>query len=282
MKRNLIYLSLFLVCVLAFGLFLTVTKARTDAQPPTISFAEGPVEFSATAPRATYLQGVTAWDDRDGDVTASVVVADVKLLDPDGSIRITYAAFDAAGNVTKASREAKFTDYESPKFTSDQSLTFASGTNFDLFKLIGAQDVLDGDISHRVRINSLDESTITATGIHNVELRVTNSLGETTRLVIPVEVYAAGTYTAKLTLTEYMVYLPVGEVLDENAYLDTFLAGNSSLSLADGLPENCTLDVINQVETDVPGVYTVEYRVSQRTGNATVTGYAKLIVVVEG
>jgi hypothetical protein len=38
----------------------------------------------------------------------------------------------------------------------------------------------------------------------------------------------------------------------------------------------------SDVQPDVPGVYTVEYRVTQTAGVGTYTGYAKLIVVVEG
>jgi hypothetical protein len=70
------------------------------------------------------------------------------------------------------------------------------------------------------------------------------------------------------------------------SYLKAYTRGNATVSLRGGLPEGCTMDVKNQVQTDVPGVYTVEYRISQTvgtgTGARTNTGYAKLIVVVEG
>ena len=40
----------------------------------------------------------------DGDVTASLVVERVNLTDSDGSISVSYAAFDSAGNVAKVKR----------------------------------------------------------------------------------------------------------------------------------------------------------------------------------
>ena len=286
MKRNVIYLAILLLCAAAFLLFLKGTQTRMDTQPPTISFAEGIAEFSTQDSRESYLQGVTARDDRDGDVTASLVVEDLKLMDSNGSIRITYAAFDVAGNVVKAEREAKFTDYESPRFSLNRAPAFAYGVNFDLFSLVRVQDSLAGDISHRVRISNLEESSIYDIGTHTVELRVTNTLGDTACIVIPVEIYPAGLYGATLQLTDYLIYQPVGKTLDVNAYLATFQQGDTTLSLTEALPEGYSLEVKNNVQKDVPGVYTVEYRLTRTEGTenyiSTVTGYAKMIVVVEG
>lgn len=282
MKKHLISLVLTLVCVGACCLYLLIDQNRTDTQPPVISFGEEMLEISTKDPQKLLLQGVTAQDKVDGDVTASLVVESLELLDPDGTIRVTYAAFDKAGNVTKAVRQAKFTDYESPRFSLSQSLTFAYNSGFDIFRMIRAQDALDGDISHRIRVTSLDESSVTTMGLHQVELRVSNSLGETVKLVIPVEVYAAGSYEATLKLKEYLIYLPAGETLDAESYLDVFSRSGNSVALANGLPEGYSLDMKSDVQPDVPGVYTVEYRVTQTVGVGTYTGYAKLIVVVEG
>lgn len=282
MKKHLISLVLTLVCVGACCLYLLIDQNRTDSQPPVISFGEEMLEISTKDPQKLLLQGVTAQDKVDGDVTASLVVESLELLDPDGTIRVTYAAFDKAGNVTKAVRQAKFTDYESPRFSLSQSLTFAYNSGFDIFRMIRAQDALDGDISHRIRVTSLDESSVTTMGLHQVELRVSNSLGETVKLVIPVEVYAAGSYEATLKLKEYLIYLPAGETLDAESYLDVFSRSGNSVALANGLPEGYSLDMKSDVQPDVPGVYTVEYRVTQTAGVGTYTGYAKLIVVVEG
>lgn len=286
MRKNIFYLVLILLCAVAFALYLFVDRSRTDTQAPTISFSDEALKLSALDSKQALLQGVTAQDDKDGDVTASVVVASIQLADADGTVNVTYAAFDTAGNVTKAVRQVKFTDYESPRFTLDRSLTFAYSSGFDIFKMVGAEDLLDGDISHRVRITSLDSTSISTMGTHQVELKVSNSLGETVSLVVPVEVYAAGTYAATLTLTDYLIYLPKGVWFDSKSYLEGYTRGGIEVSLANGLPEGYSLEVKSDVQQGVPGVYTVEYRVTQTVGteeNAqSYTGYAKLIVVVEG
>jgi hypothetical protein len=284
MKKNLLYLAVTLLCVNLFILFLFVYNRRTDTTPPVIRFAEGQLELSARDPQRALLQGVSAQDQNDGDVTASVVIADVRMLDADGTIQVTYAAFDSAGNAARAVRMARYTDYESPRFQLNRSMTFAANTSFDLFREVKAVDMLDGDISHRVRIASMDEQSISTPGLHRVKLQVSNSLGETVELEIPVEVYAAGVYQAALTLTDYLVYLPTGTEVAAEKYLENFIVGNQTVSLEKGVPEGFTLDVQQNVQIHVPGVYTVEYRLTRtdETGNMDQTGYAKLIVVVEG
>lgn len=286
MRKNLftmiLYLTLILVCSVAFLLFLRGQSLGTDRRPPAITFAEETPELSARDPREALLQGVTATDDRDGDVTDSLVVADIRLLTKDGTARVTYAAFDAAGNVTKASRNVKFTDYRSPRLSLTTGLTFNQNTKFDLFSIVKAEDMLDGDISHRVRIMSLDEDGIANAGSHKVQVNVSNSMGETVSLVLPVEVYAAGTYQATLELTDYLVYLPVGGTLDTQSYLASYIRSNANVSLKDGLPEGFHLEVKSKVQTRVPGVYTVDYWVTQTVNGVDYTGYARLIVVVEG
>ena len=176
---------------------------------------------------------------------------------------------------------ARYTDYESPRFQLNRSMTFSGNAGFDLFREVKAYDQLDGDISHRVRITSMDNQTVTTVGQHLVKLQVSNSLGETVELEIPVEVYAAGAYSATLTLTDYLIYVPTGAQMDVESYLESFAFGNQKISLEQGMPEGLVLDVKNNVKSDVPGVYTVEYRVTQTAGTGN-TGYAKLIVVVEG
>lgn len=287
MKKNIIFLALTaLVSIGAFSGYLLISSSRTDTQPPTISFSEEVPGFSVHDPKQVYLQGVTASDNVDGDVTASVVVESVNLIDKDGNIQVTYAAFDKAGNVTKAVRQARFTDYRSPRFDLNRSLTFASSSGYDIFSIVKAEDVLDGDISYRIRAASLDITDVFTPGVTLVELSVRNSLGETAKLVIPVEVYANGTYEAALTLTDYLVYLPVGTQLEAESYLDTFARSDLGVSLRDGIPEGYSLEVKSDVQPDVPGVYSVEYRVTQTIGTEentrTYTGYSKLIVVVEG
>ena len=246
--------------------------------------SEAPLQLSVEASHKDLLQGVTAKDQKDGDVTASLVVESVRLADSDGTVTVTYAAFDRAGNVTKATRQVQYTDYVSPRFSLRAPLVLAQNSSVDVLNLIRATDLFDGDISRNIRATSLEEISVSALGTHQVEFRVTSSLGDTVKLVLPVEVYAAGIYQASLNLTEYLIYLPAGADFDPKDYLDSFTMGMEETSLKQGVPANLSLKTTGTVDTKTPGVYSVGYTVTYKqdsTGSRVYSGYSKLIVVVE-
>ena len=288
-SKNWLLILLILVCLgVLFG-YRTLDQLRTDSEAPKISIPEGVPEFSVEDDRTALLQGVTASDKTDGDVTGSLVVESVTLLNRDGTMTVSYAAFDNAGNVAKAQRTVRYTDYESPKLTLSGPLAYPYGSSFDVLSTVGAMDVLDGDIQHRVRATSLEEGSIAVTGTHLVQFQVTNSLGDTTTQIFPVDVYPADEYTASLSLTQYIVYLDVGDTFSVSKYLDTFTWQGEGTSLRSGLPRNYSMKTSGTVDTSQPGAYGVEIRVTYTVRNETnseldrqYTGYSKLIVVVEG
>lgn len=281
-KRNWISILLILLCLGTLMGYRALVRMRTDAVAPEITMEEQLLELSALEPRSAMIQGVTAWDNVDGDVTGSLVVESVRLLRSDGTVTVTYAAFDKAGNVAKAQREVRFTDYESPRFSLSQPLLFAQNMSYNVLSLISAQDMLDGNISHRIRATVLDEVNTGYTGTHEIQFRVTNTLGETVELVLPVEVYTPGLFEGSLTLTDYLVYLKQGDKFNGEDYLSTFSLGREAISLRNGIPEDMKLNTSGKVETGVPGVYVVDYEISCQVGTQPYTGYSKLIVVVEG
>lgn len=290
MKKSVwLYVLLIVLCLAVFAAYCTVNRITADTEAPTISMDSRQLEVSVQDDKSALLQGVTAVDNMDGDVTASLLVENVQLLDKDGTITVTYAAFDSAGNVAKAQRQVQYTDYESPKFTLSAPLVFTQNSNFDVLSVIGAQDVVDGDIQHRIRATSLDAASITTQGNHKVQFRVTNSLGDTVKKAFPVEVYAAGTYEAELTLSEYLVYVPVGTPFSVETYLDNFTLNRETTPLKYGLPDGYSLHTTGKVDTNSPGVYSVGITViyaPRYEGNIQTVrkyaGYTKLIVVVEG
>jgi len=154
---------------------------------------------------------------------------------------------------------------------------------------IGAEDGIDGNIQHRIRATALDENAITTMGSHDVQFQVTNSLGDTVTMVFPVEVYDPQSYDATLTLTDYLIYLNTGDSFNASSYLSSFSLMGDDTKLSGRMPSGYSLKTTGSVQTDTPGVYTVEYRVTYTEKNENnpllsrkYTGYNKLIVVVEG
>lgn len=268
--------------LLIFVGYLMVRQVRSDDTGPEIMIAEEMPEISVSDPLQSYLQGVTATDKRDGDVTEQLLVENIYGVTPDHQATVTYAAFDRAGNVTKAQRQIRFTDYHSPRFTLDCALAFPAASGLDVMDYIGAQDIFDGNIVRRVRATLISNSgTLSDVGVHDVKLQVTNSLGDTAELVLPVEVYAPEKYNATLALDSYLVYLPVGSSFHAQSYLRSMTCGGTTYSLDDD-PDEVSVSVSGTVDTQVPGLYPVAYTVRYEDTDVTYTAYSKLFVVVEG
>lgn len=284
-RKTWISLALIVLCLAVFFGYRIYVRTHTDTNGPSIKISDELLQLSIQDPREALLQGVTASDREDGDVTASLIVESIRLVDQDGTASVTYAAFDQAGNVSKATRQIRFTDYESPRFSLSAPLLFNQNSATDALSYIQATDLLDGNIARRIRATVLTEDAITTIGTHLVEFRVSNSLGDTVKIELPVEVYATGTYSGSLSLTDYLIYLPVGSDFDPAQYLESYTYRNEKISLKNGIPASLTLEMDGTVDPDVPGVYSIGYTVSTRTEDAqTMQGrsYSRLIVVVEG
>lgn len=282
-------LTLIVLCLAVFYGYREYDRVRTDINPPVIHISPQPLELSVNAPKGVLLQDVTAEDDVSGDVTDSIVLESIRLLSSDGKISVSYAAFDRAGNVAKAQREVQYNNYRSPRFTLNGPLLYALGKNFDVLNEISAKDVIDGDIPHHVRAMLTEETPLTSVGTHMVQFQVTNTLGDTTTEIFPVEIYTSDDYNATLTLKEYLIYLPIGGVFNAKFYPETFTFRGNTSEIGTFLPENYSLKIDGEVDTNTPGVYPVTYTLTYTEMNERTKkiineyiGYSKLIVVVEG
>lgn len=282
-KRHAVFqLCLLGLTLLVFGGYLFITRQAADRVAPEITITQGVAEFSVTEGRQAYLQGVSAYDDRDGDVTDHVIVENVYGIDSDRCATVTYAAFDQAGNVSTAERTVRFADYHSPRFVLKTALVFPEDSSIDVMDYIGAEDVFDGDIVRWVRATLTDSSgTLSEVGKHEVLLQVTNSLGDTAELVLPAEVHAAEKYNARLELSAYLLYLPTGASFRARDYLSsmTYAGTTHSLRASDS---DFSVSISGDVDTQTPGLYPVTYTVRRTENGTDYTALSRLFVVVEG
>ena len=275
---NRILLVLLVLFALGFGCYCLISAARTDSTVPEISFTADTVSVSVGDDPTALLAGVSAFDREDGDVSASVLVEGISSIRKDHCATVTYAAFDSAGNVAKAQRTVSYTDYQSPRFSLDGSLMFRSGLSFDLFDYVSATDPVDGDLSSKIKASLVGgDTSISQLGLHEVELRVTNSMGDIARLTVPVEVYPAGEFNASVTLSQYLVYLKQGTAFLPRQYIQAFDTGYHETPLAQLEADNAEIEILSDVKTDVCGTYTVTYTITHRN----YTGCGRLVVVVE-
>lgn len=244
-------------------------KIADGGASPEIVFSDDVLAVSTGADDAALLAGVTATDAEDGDVTDSLVIQGRSGLSADGTVQVTYAAFDSDRHVTKATRTVRYTDYHSPRFTLSQPLICRTNGSRALSLFVGAADSIDGDLSDRVKIALTDGSSLLIAGTHTAELRVTNSLGDTATVPVTVEVTTGDVNPDQLTLTSYLIYLPVGSTYVPKDYIAGFQGGDQKSTAG--------VTVESNVDTGTPGVYEVTY--TYRSGSAV--SHTRQVVVVE-
>lgn len=276
-KGKWLLLLLVLICCGGFAAYQILWTQAYDRDPPQITMDSDELTLSVSDPESALLQGVTATDPQDGDVTDSLVVESVRGVVAEQEFTVTYAAFDDAGNVAKAQRTVHYSDYVSPKFQLTGALLFRSGTSPDIFSVLEAEDVVDGDLTDRIKATlTSGNQQISEPGEYTVEFRVTNSLGDTSYFEAPIRVVAAEGAAAEVKLTEYLVYVTKGDKFQPKEYLDTMKAGSETVALG-RYNADVFIDVDSNVDTDTPGTYWVDYTITY--GNYT--GQSRLIVVVE-
>lgn len=86
--------------LLALSIFLSAEQDRTA---PVITFEKNDLLYSNGMDESLLLENVTATDDRDGDVSDSLLIEKISLT-AKGDVIVTYAALDSSNNVAKASR----------------------------------------------------------------------------------------------------------------------------------------------------------------------------------
>ena len=99
MKKGMLAL-LIGICIILGGIaFFTIY--REDRTAPEIQLQDVEITYTEGSDFAELLTGVTATDNRDGDVTANLIVEGVYPNDDGTTASVVYVARDAANNIKK-------------------------------------------------------------------------------------------------------------------------------------------------------------------------------------
>ena len=262
--------ALFAVTLLTFLIFFSVKKIGTDTTYPVLEIAEGVLEVDVNVTEEELLEGVTAYDKKDGDISSDIVVESVSRFTEGTQCVVTYAVSDSDNHVAKGTRNIRYKNYTSPKFAMSDALVFALGDKVDILGVIGARDVIDGNISDKVVISATDYND-NAAGIYSLSVQVMNSKGDASYLDIPVYVENISLLAPEIELSEYLTYVKKGQTLDFNSYV-------SKITFQKGEVNDATLKISTDCNFNVPGTYSVHYYASRADGHQ---GHTVLTVIVE-
>lgn len=260
---------LFTITLAVFVLF-NIRQLGMDDTVPVITIDGELLDVSIAATDTELMSGVSAYDEKDGDITDKVIVESISRFTEPGVSIVKYAVCDNDDHVSSATRRIVYTDYAPPRFTLSSSLVFGVSHSINIRNLLGATDSIDGDISKKVIITASDYSSST-TGIYTISAKVTNSKGDMITLQLPVYVEELSLAAPEIALDSYLLYLKVGDEFDPASDL---------LYARDHEQNDLTADVSLDTDLDLsrPGMYEVHYRVSDAYERK---GHAILTVIVE-
>lgn len=261
--------ALFVVVLAIFCVF-KIQQLSADTTYPVITIDEDLLEVSIASDTEDLLKGVTAYDEKDGDLTHKIIVESISRFTQTGVCIVNYAVCDNDNHASSASRKIVYTDYTPPRFTLSGSLLFGISQSMNIRSLLGAVDSIDGDISDKVIITANEYSSITA-GVNYISAKVTNSKGDLISLELPVYVEEINLSAPKIVLEHYLIYLSAGETFDIDSNVLSVTDTNGT-SLMGRVYADTNLDL------SVPGVYEIHYRTEDSVGRK---GHAITTVVVE-
>lgn len=275
-----IVIAVFVVCL---GMFVGTNiwdNYRNDTTKPEIHTDEVVLEVSVSDPPEKLLEGLTAVDEKDGDITDSIMVSGTSYFIEKGEATVKYVVFDSDNNFCELSRKVKFTDYHSPEFSLKAPLIFNRNSNVSVLDYVEATDQLDGDITDKVKISS-GYVDFTTAGTYPITLEVTNSYGDRAEVEIKV-IIKDSVSQAGIKLTDYLIYVDKDSKFDAGNYVDSIVSSGGEKMETQGLTVYdkgaylCDIHVSGEVNTGEPGCYQLEY--TYQTSRSE--GFACLTVVV--
>ena len=242
---------LFVLGLGVYGLSMAAQRQNQADAPPSIATDREVLEIPSAYTEDMLLEGLTAEDAQDGDLTDGIMVRGLSNFISAGVCNVSYVVFDSSNQSATLTRRVQFTDYAPPRFALTEPLIYPQGRIAQPLDRVQAMDVIDGDISSLV---TLADSTVdyNTPGVYSITVEVTNSFGDSQTAELPVHVVETYPTETQIQLSQPLVYLQVGETLDPYAYMlpvtDT-AGGENPLQLL----------VESDVNTQEPGVYQVRF-----------------------
>ncbi len=257
---------LFLVVSVAFLAFFFYDRLAADYTPPVIVCDGVPLEVSIQATDRDFCKGLTATDNVDGDITDRIIVRKVSQLSSSDTATIYYAVFDSSSNLCTFSRSVRYTDYCKPHFSLVQPLSYNVSGTVTLEDRLTARDVLDGDITPKIRISS-NAISVSEAGVYPLTVQVTNSSGDTSVATFRVRIENQTASHPVIELDQYLLYVPVGTRLTDGDLRSHITKAKESYIGSALNPESISID--NAVDTENVGNYFVDYSYTNANGYTT-------------
>lgn len=210
------------------------------------------------------LEGISASDNHDGDLTDEVIIQSVSQLVTANTATVTYLVFDASNNMGTLKRTLEYTDYARPHFGLKEALFYRPDDKIIITDRVTCSDQTK-DYSGQIRIVSHNVNS-KREGEYEVSLQVMNDMGDYVDVTLPVIVSEQYGRTQLIQLKQYLVYLKVGETEEflPEKYISKVRNDNGATVSAN------EVSIKGSVDVEKPGTYYIDYTYSENTVTLTV------------
>lgn len=181
MRLTRVLTAVVFAAVLAVTILFRVS-VKQDSTKPTITLSQNKIQAECSVSDETLLSYVTAYDEKDGDLTDKVFIENISQFISEGVSTVTFCVSDNDNNVAKATATLEFTDYERPELILKDDLVFSENAAVNVVGCVEVEDKFDGDITDRLSVIA-DDSAEESSSIP-ITFKVTNSKGFTYSWVI--------------------------------------------------------------------------------------------------
>lgn len=268
MKKKAIAITAFTVIICLFLFCITIFLLE-DKDAPVIEIIDNDVIYRGNQNDTVLFTGVIATDQKDGDVTASVVIESIHELASGDKVSIIYAARDSKNNVAKKERILAYvkpdTIGETVSTEKSQEELEPNSNNEDVIvenNNTGLTIQDDSQVDETTE-NSDDEQVIdeTQTNENGTEDINQEETGDTPLVSTGAPVIRLNTYEVTIATGEY--FNPMNYI--EDAVDDVDDAWRR-------------IRIVGEYHTNTPGEYTLEYYVVDSDGYKSNVEILKLVV----
>ena len=246
-----------IVLCLGLGAFAVYEKITGDRQPPEIIIT-GELTYQDGMKEEELLEGVTARDEQDGDVSDSVVVETVTLNAQENTAVIHYAATDKQNNISKVSRSVKYISGEAEEESGTETETSGKSSQSEVGLGTGLGNVTAGSSSGK----TVTRETETETSREESETEP-ESESEELEPGCPV-----------IKLTQLSATIKIGETFNPLIYVASVEDDNDNIY---ALWQDIQLD--GEYDVEKPGKYELTFYVRDSAGN--MSNRARFVLTVE-
>ena len=258
----------FKITLTVIAVVLTVlsvlTVIFTDSKGPKITVEQRSITYVNGDDKTSLLDGVSAYDAVDGDVTVSLIVKDITVLNSGDTAKVTYAARDNNNNISEAYRIVTYVDSDENYSEPDDEAMFQEITEGEVTEAEASAENTETQATEE-QAEPVEEATEETTEEATEEPKAEEEPQDNKPKANANDIKKPDDKTPKITLKQKSVNINVGQTFNPSDYIKS--KENASSIAIDGA-----------INVMAPGTYPLTFKVTGPDGK---TASETLTVVVK-